>query len=366
MGEKKVNLKGTGSIAGVETGPLGKMSFTEAKKKKIVSSDSADLLLDAQAATGHIIDPKTNQKLTVEEAYAKGVVDRTDKDRLLAAEAAAVGFKDPRTAKPLSVLEAMKKGMVNRDTAIRLLQAQDSVGGILDPIISVFLPKDTAMKRNLLDEDISRALKQSPKCYLDPNTDLKYDYASLKEKSKKEPQSGLLLLPKKDKKDPSEIVFGGVRKPVTAQQLLDCGVLDKPTFDKLLEGKKSIPEVSEEKKVNLKGTGSIAGVETGPLGKMSFTEAKKKKIVSSDSADLLLDAQAATGHIIDPKTNQKLTVEEAYAKGVVDRTDKDRLLAAEAAAVGFKDPRTAKPLSVLEAMKKGMVDRDTAIRLLQA
>merc|ERR1739838_851179 len=196
--EKKVNLKGTGSIAGVETGPLGKMSFTEAKKKKIVSSDSADLILDAQAATGHIIDPKTNQKLTVEEAYAKGVVDRTDKDRLLAAEAAAVGFKDPRTAKPLSVLEAMKKGMVDRDTAIRLLQAQDSVGGILDPIISVFLPKDTAMKRNLLDEDISRALKQSPKCYLDPDNDLKSDYASLKKKCKADPQSDLLLLPTKD------------------------------------------------------------------------------------------------------------------------------------------------------------------------
>merc|ERR1739838_340310 len=318
MGEKKVNLKGTGSIAGVETGPLGKMSFTEAKKKKIVSSDSADLLLDAQAATGHIIDPKTNQKLTVEEAYAKGVVDRTDKDRLLEAEAAAVGFKDPRTAKPLSVLEAMKKGIIDRNTAIRLLQAQDSVGGILDPIISVFLPKDTAMKRNLLDEDIGHALKQSPKCYLDPDTDLKSDYASLKEKCKAEPQSGLLLLPMKD---PSKIIFEGVRKPVTAQQLLDCGVLDKPTFDQLVEGKKSILEVSEEKKANLKGTGSLAGVESGPLGKMSFTEAKKEKIVSCDSADLLLDAQAATGHIIDPKTNEKLTVEEAYAKGVVDKTD---------------------------------------------
>merc|ERR1739838_49405 len=318
--EKKANLKGTGSIAGLETGPLGKMSFTEAKKEKLLSTDSADLLLDAQAATGHIIDPKTSQKLTVEEACEKGVVDKKDKDRLLAAEAAAVGFKDPRTAKPLSVLEAMNKGMIDRNTAIRLLQAQDSVGGILDPIISVFLPKETAMKRNLLDEDTSRALKQSPKCYLDPENDLKSDYASLKKKCKKEPQSDLLLLP--TKKDPSELIFEGVRKPVTAQQLLDCGVLDKPTFDELVEGKTSIPEVSEEKKANLKGTGSIAGLETGPLGKMSFTEAKKEKLLSTDSADLLLDAQAATGHIIDPKTSQKLTVEEAYEKGVVDKTDK--------------------------------------------
>ncbi|XP_044056974.1 desmoplakin-like isoform X1 [Siniperca chuatsi] len=364
--DKNINLKGTGPIAGVVAGRQGKMSLSEAKKQMLLSEDSADLLLEAQAATGHIIDPRTNQKLTVEEACARGVVDIRDRDRLLAAEAAAVGYKDPSIAKPLSVFEAMKKGLIDRKTGLRLLQAQESVGGILDPNLSVFLPRDTAIKRNLLDENLRQALNQSPECYIDPETEHDVSYGALKKRCKTEPHTGLLLLPIAERKDPSKLMFDGVRKPVTAQQLLDCGVLDKPTFNQLMKGEKTVPEVSVDKKVFLKGTGSIAGVATGPLGKMSLSEAKKQMLMPPDSADFLLDAQAATGHIIDPTTNQKLTVEEACARGVVDNRDRDRLLAAEAAAVGYQDPSTAKLLSVFDAMKKGLIDRKTGLRLLQA
>uniref|UniRef100_A0A3P8TI20 Desmoplakin b n=1 Tax=Amphiprion percula TaxID=161767 RepID=A0A3P8TI20_AMPPE len=364
--DKKVNLKGTGPIAGVVAGSKGKMSFTQAKKQMLLSDDSADLLLEAQAATGHIIDPKTNQKLTVEEACAKGVVDIRDEDKLLAAEAAAIGYKDPNVAKPLSVFEAMKKGLIEKETALRLLQAQVSSGGILDPILSVFLPKDTAIKRKIFDENLHNALSQTPECYLDPETEYEASYEALKKQCKIEPHTGLLLLPITEKLDPSKLIFDGVRKPVTAQQLLDCGVLDKPTVTQLMKGEKTVPEVSEDKKIFLKGTGSIAGVAAGPSGKVSFSEAKKKMLIPPDSADLLLKAQAATGHIIDPTSNQKLTVDEACVRGVVDNKDRDKLLAAERAAVGYRDPNTAKPLSVFEAMKKGMIDRNTGVRLLQA
>uniref|UniRef100_A0A667YQM4 Desmoplakin b n=1 Tax=Myripristis murdjan TaxID=586833 RepID=A0A667YQM4_9TELE len=382
--DKKVSLKGTGPIAGVVveglkgltsiSGPQCKMSLTEAKKKNLLSPDSADLLLDAQAATGHIIDPITNQKLTVEEACNQGVVDEADRERLLAAEAATVGYR--ATGKPLSVFQAMKKGLTDKNTALRLLQAQESVGGILDPTLSVFLPKDTAMQRDLIDEDMCRALNQRPELYLDPESEQGVTYVSMKRRCKTEPHTGLLLLPVPEKLDPSKLVFDGVRKPVTAKQLLDCSVLDKPTFNQLEKGDKTVPEVSVDKKVSLKGTGPVAGVLveglkgtgsiSGPQCKMSLTEAKKKNLLSSDSADLLLDAQAATGHIIDPTTNQKLTVQEACNQGVVDEADRERLLAAEAAAVGYCDRVTGKTLSVFQAMKKGLIDKNTALRLLQA
>ncbi|XP_039985021.1 desmoplakin [Xiphias gladius] len=364
--EKMVYLKGTGPISGVVAGRQGKMSLSEAKKQKLLPEDSAYLLLEAQAATGHIIDPKTDQKLTVEEACAKGVVDTGDRDRLLAAEAAAVGYKDPNTAKPLSVFEAIKKGLIDRKTGLRLLQAQESVGGILDPNLSLFLPKETAIKRNLLDENFLHALNQSPACYLDPETEHDVSYGALKGRCKTEPYTGLQLLPVSEKFDPSKLLFDGVRKTVTAQQLLDCGVLDEPTFDQLKKGEKTVPEVSVDKKVFLKGTGSIAGVAAGPLRKMSFTEAKKQKIMSSNSADMLLDAQAATGYIIDPRTNQKLTVKEACARGVVDKEDESKLLAAEAAAIGYREPNTTKLLSAGQAMRMGLINKDTALHILQA
>ncbi|XP_008276403.1 desmoplakin-B isoform X1 [Stegastes partitus] len=364
--DKKIFLKGTGSIAGVAAGPSGKMSFSEAKKMMLMAPESADLLLEAQAATGHIIDPTSNQKLTVEEACARGVVDNKDRDKLLKAEAAAVGYREPNTAKPLSVFEAMKKGHVDKKTALRLLQAQESAGGILDPNISVFLPKDTAIKRNLMDEDLCRALSHGPPCYLDPDTERDASYGDLKKRCKTEPRTGLILLPITERKDPSKLMFDGVCKPVSAQQLFECGVLDKPTFNQLVKGEKTVPEVSLDKKVFLKGTGAVAGVAAGPLKKMSFTEAKKLKIMTSISADMLLDAQAATGHIIDPRTNQKLTVKDACARGVVKKEDESRLCAAEAAAIGYMEPHTAKLLSAGQAMKKGIIDKDTALRVLQA
>uniref|UniRef100_A0AAX7T9J0 Desmoplakin b n=1 Tax=Astatotilapia calliptera TaxID=8154 RepID=A0AAX7T9J0_ASTCA len=375
--DKKVNLKGTGPIAGVVveglkgpgsiSGPqFAKLTFTEAKNENLLPADAINLLLDAQAATGHIIDPRTNQKLTVEEACNHGVIDDKDRERLLAAEAAAVGYNGPGTNKPLSVFQAMKMGLIDRNTTLRLLQAQESVGGILDPVLSVFLPKDTAIERGLIDDNLCRALSQRPELYLDPENEDGVSYMSMKRRCKVEPHTGLLLLPVTEKIDPSKLIFDGVRKPVTAKQLLDCSVLDKPTFKDLEKGKKTIPEVSVDKNVNLKGTGPIAGVVAGKQGKMSLSEAKRQMLLPEDTADLLLEAQAATGHIIDPQTNQKLTVEEACTRGVVDIRDRDKLLAAEAAAVGYKDPKVAKPLSVFEAMKKGLIDNKTALRLLQA
>ncbi|XP_057697809.1 desmoplakin-B-like isoform X1 [Corythoichthys intestinalis] len=362
----KVFLKGIGPIAGVTVGSLGTISISEAKRQLLMSPLSADLLLDAQAATGHIIDPSTNQRFTVEEACARGLVDTKDRDRLIVAESAAVGYRDPNSAIPLSIFEAMNKGLVDRKTGLRLLQAQASAGGILDPIQSVFLPTDTAMNRNLLDEDLCNVLNRNTECYLDPDTEWDVSYEALKKKCKTDFKTGLLILPINERKDPSKLMFEGVRKSVSAKHLFECGVLDKRTFDQLVKGEKTVSEVSAEKVVNLKGTGPIAGVQAGHQGNISLSEAKKQRLLTPVTADLLLEAQAATGYIIDPITHQKLTVNEACAKGVVDIKDRDNLLAAEAAAIGYKDPSTDKLLSVYEAMKRGLVDWKTCLRFLQA
>ncbi|XP_061831580.2 desmoplakin-B-like [Nerophis lumbriciformis] len=364
--DKHINLKGTGPIAGIIAGIKGKMSLSEAKRHNLLSHDCADLLLEAQAATGHVIDPITNTKLTVEEAVAARVVDTNDRERLLAAQAAAVGYKDASAGHPLSVYEAMKKGLIDKKMGMRLLQAQECVGGILDPNLSVFLPKDIAISRNILDVNVCNILNQNPKCYLDAENEQDVSYGDLRKRCKTEAHTGLLLLPITERKDPSKLIFDGVRKPVTAHQLHDCGILDKHLFTKLTKGEKTVPQVSDEKRVFLKGLGSIAGVAVGSLGIMSLSEAKKQLLISQDCADLLLDAQAATGHIIDPRANQRFTVEEACAKGVVDRRDKDRLLAAESAAVGYRDPSTSESLSVFGAMNRGIIDSKTGLRLLQA
>uniref|UniRef100_A0A3Q3XG16 Uncharacterized protein n=1 Tax=Mola mola TaxID=94237 RepID=A0A3Q3XG16_MOLML len=360
--DKKVFLKGTGSIAGVAAGHLGKMSFTEAKKQKVMSSDSADMLLDAQAATGHIIDPRTNKKLTVKEACATGVVDIEDESKLLAAEAAAIGYKDPITAKLLSAGQAMKMGLINKDTALRILQAQQSAGGILDPVLSVFLPKDIAMDRGLINEDLYQELNQHPECYLDPDTQQPITYISLKTKCKVDRSTGLLLLP-----EPQNITVDGLRGKVSVIDLVDANLLEYSDIDELREGRLTSYEIESRLSLYLRGSTCIAGVYDEANDKIvPLYQAMKDGLLQPDMTLKLLEAQAASGFIVDPVNNLYLTVGDAYNKKLFGPEFKENLLAAERAVTGYKLPGTDKTISLFQAIERGLTDKDHGSRLLEA
>ncbi|XP_073332986.1 desmoplakin-A-like [Pagrus major] len=361
--DKKVFLKGTGSIAGVAAGPLGKMSFTEAKNQKIMPSDCADMLLDAQAATGHIIDPKNNQKLTVKEACARGVVDKDDESKLYAAEAATIGYRDPSTARLLSVGQAMKKGLINRDTALRMLQAQQSVGGIFDPALSVFLPKDIAKDRDLIDEDLYRALNQNPECFLDPDTQQATTYISLKKKCKADPRTGLLLLPEPKK----PLTVQGLRDQVLVTDLVDANLLERSDMGKLREGRLTSKDIEDRLRPYLRGSTCIAGVYDEANDKMMpIYQAMKDGLLQSGTTLELLEAQAASGFIVDPVNNLYLTVSDAYNKGLFGPEFRDSLLSAERAVTGYKLPGTDKTISLYQAIERGLVEKGQGIHLLEA
>ncbi|XP_067086395.1 desmoplakin-B-like isoform X2 [Osmerus mordax] len=359
----KLNLKGTGAIAGVASGPQGKMSLTEARKAKLLSPESTVLLLEAQAATGHIIDPRANRKLTVDEAYANGVVDEEHRGRLLVAEAAAVGYRDPNTSKILSASQAMRKGLIDRDTALRFVQAQESMGGILDPVLSVFLPKDVAMDRDLINEDLYRALNQTPECYLDPDTQLGASYVSLKRKCKVDPGTGLLLLPAPEK----PMTVQGLRDQVAVSDLVDANLLERTDIDQLREGKLTSQDIETRLRTYLRGSTCIAGVYDEASGKtMPIYQAMKEGLLRPGTTMELLEAQAASGFMIDPVNNLYLTVSEAYTKGLHGPEFKDKLLSAERAVTGYQDPGTDKIISLFQALERGLIEKGHGIRLLEA
>ncbi|XP_046873002.1 desmoplakin isoform X3 [Hypomesus transpacificus] len=359
----KLNLKGTGAIAGVASGPQGKMSLTEARTAKLLSPESSVLLLEAQAATGHIIDPRANRKLTVDEAYANRVVDEEDRGRLLVAEAAALGFRDPNTSKVLSASQAMRKGLIDRDTALRFVQAQESMGGILDPVLSVFLPKDVAMDRDLINEDLYRALNQAPECYLDPDTQLGASYVSLKRKCRVDPSTGLLLLPAPEK----PLTVQGLRDQVSVSDLVDAKLLERTDVDQLREGKLTSQDIETRLRSYLRGSTCIAGVYDEASGKtMPIYQAMKEGLLRPGTTMELLEAQAASGFMIDPVNNLYLTVSEAYSKGLHGPEFKDKLLSAERAVTGYQDPGTDKILSLFQALERGLIEKGHGIRLLEA
>uniref|UniRef100_A0A665VRW6 Desmoplakin a n=1 Tax=Echeneis naucrates TaxID=173247 RepID=A0A665VRW6_ECHNA len=359
----QLSLRGTGIIAGMKEGSHGRMPFTKAKNKKLLSPESALMLLEAQAATGYIVDPVLNEKMPVDTACSRGIVDTDDRDVLVTAEAASAGFKDPYTGKVLSVGQACKQGRIDKDTAIRLLQAQESVGGILDPVLSVFLPKDLALDRNLIDEELYRALNKKPACYLDPATGEKISYNDLRKKCTVEPVSGLLLLCGSE----NSMKIHGIRGEVSVESLIKSELLDEMDLVKIEKGQLTAQEIESKLKSYLHGSTCIAGIYDEAHDQiLPFYQAMREGLLMRGTTLELLEAQAASGFIVDPINNTFLTVEDAAKRFLIGKEFKNKLLSAEKAVTGYRDPATGKTVSLFQAIEKGLIERGHGIRLLEA
>ncbi|XP_066537038.1 desmoplakin-A isoform X2 [Hoplias malabaricus] len=359
----QLNLKGTGVIAGVAQGSQSRLPLTEARSKNLLSPESTIMLLEAQAATGHIIDPKFNEKMSVDAACSRGVVDTQDRDTLITAEAACTGFKDPYTGKMLSVGQACKKGQIDKETALRLLQAQESVGGIIDPVLSVFLPKDIALDRSLIDEDLYRSLNKKPSCYINPENGEKINYSELRKKCISEAATGLLLLPAKDK----ETTVQGIRGQVTLTELFNANLINKTDMENVNQGLLSAKDLENRLKSYLGGSSCIAGVYDEAHDRvLPFYQAMKDGLLRPGTTLELLEAQASSGFMIDPVNNVCMTVEEAWKRSLVGKEFKDKLLSAERAVTGYRDPSTGKIISLFQAIEKELIEKGHGIRLLEA
>ncbi|XP_055654367.1 plectin isoform X16 [Falco peregrinus] len=360
-------LYGSGCVAGIYIpSSKQKLSIYQALKKGLINSEVARSLLEAQAATGFMIDPTKNEMLTVDEAVRKGVVGPEIHDRLLSAERAVTGYRDPYSEQKISIFQAMKKDLIPSEEALKLLDAQIATGGIIDPHLGFHLPLEVAYQRGFINKDTYDMLSEPSevRSYVDPSTEEKLSYTQLLKRCRKDENTGLLLLPLCDTR---KLTFRGLRKQITVEELVRSQVMDEATAQRLQEGLTSIEEVSKNLKKFLEGTSCIAGVFVDSTKeRLSVYQAMKKGIIRPGTAFELLEAQAATGYVIDPIKGLKLTVEEAVRMGIVGPEFKDKLLSAERAVTGYRDPYSGKLISLFQAMKKGLILKDHGIRLLEA
>ncbi|MED6260658.1 hypothetical protein ATANTOWER_025532 [Ataeniobius toweri] len=361
MTSVKQYLYGTGCVAGVTTDSSSKISIYQAMKKGFLKPEIGLSLLEAQAATGFIIDPVKNETLTVDEAVRKGVVGPEIHDKLLSAERAVTGYKDPYSGKIISLFQAMKKDLVPEDYALKMLEAQTATGGIIDPEFQFHLPADIALQRGYINKETNERLTDNVKGFIDPVNEEQLSYAQLLKRCKLE--GGLRLLSLGDKR----LTLKGLRKQITLEELVRSLIIDQQTVTELNEGLLSVEELSSRLSRYLEGTGCIAGVFLeSTKERLSIYQAMKKNMIRPGTAFELLEAQAATGYVTDPIKNLKLTVSEAVKMGIVGPEFKDKLLSAERAVTGYRDPYSGKTISLFQAMKKGLILKDHGIRLLEA
>ncbi|KAM8840839.1 epiplakin isoform 1-T4 [Spinachia spinachia] len=440
-------LQGTGTIAGVKVYPSQKVkSIYEAKNENLLTPGLALILLEAQAATGWVIDPIKNKFYNVDEAAREKVIGPDVHQQLLSAERAVTGYEDPFTDATISLFEAMDQQLIQRSDGIRLLDIQIATGGIIDPNQSLRLPIHVALKKRFLDEEVKITLNASSDAngFIDPNTKENLSYVEMIKRCEKDPETGLHLLPlhrenskefhtyeqievafknKKitmntgkfeDKKvtlwevlvseyiseqkreqliqqyktgsmkieeiieiltiivtevSSKERKFKGLRKQVSASELLECKIISKELFEQIVRGEVTEENVDKMESIQkyLGATNCIAGVRVESTKKvMSIYEARTKNLLTPGTSLILLEAQAATGFVIDPVNNKKLSVDEAVAQKVVGAEWKNKLLSAERAVTGYKDPYTGDTISLFQALKKDLIVKDHGIRLLEA
>ncbi|KAM4630362.1 epiplakin [Polymixia lowei] len=357
------HTKHLGSVAGIFLEKTKeKINIYQAMKKHLVKPGTALSLLEAQAATGGIIDPINNGKLPVEDAVKEGIIGPEMKEKLQAAEKAVSGYIDPYTNETISIFQAIQKDLVPKDYGLRLLEAQISTQGLFDPVEKRYISVESAIEKGYYEKGLLSDQMEELRVFYNPNSQETLNYQHLQEKCVVEPKTGLLLLP-------VHITFRGLRRGVSSAALLESNIIDKQTFDDLQKGKTTTQDVMlmESVKEYLEGKGSISGVALLSTNeRMSIFQAMKEGILMPGTALVLLEAQAATGFMIDPVENKKFSVDEAIKHKLVSPKFHAKLLSAEQAVTGYKDPYSGETISLFQALSKDLIVKEHGIRLLEA
>ncbi|KAK5599541.1 hypothetical protein CRENBAI_019750 [Crenichthys baileyi] len=173
-------------------------TIRNATLRKLIDPTTAQRLLEAQAATGGIIDISNNERYKVNKATLRGLIEDSQVQRLLNAEKAFTGVEDPMTKECLSVGEAVQKGWMPRDSAIRYMEAQQLTGGLVDPANGGRVSLLDAIRTKMIDNAIARDLQTETtyvKDIVDPITKEKINYKQALDRCRKDPTSGLPMLP---------------------------------------------------------------------------------------------------------------------------------------------------------------------------
>uniref|UniRef100_A0A3Q3ADZ3 Uncharacterized protein n=1 Tax=Kryptolebias marmoratus TaxID=37003 RepID=A0A3Q3ADZ3_KRYMA len=391
-------LQGKDSIAGILLPDSQIMTIYQARQNRKLMPGTALILLEAQAATGFVIDPIGNRKFSVDDAVKARIVGPDVCQKLRSAEKAVTGYKDPHDEKIISLFQAMQKDLILKEHGIRLLEAQIATGGIIDPVNSHRIPVHVAYKRGYFNEEMNQILSDptdDTKGFFDPNTLENLTYLQLMARCVTDPSTGLCLLPLKSKgrkiniddnmremfqKTKVTVKYGRFKgRHTTLWDLINSEYLSEEKRQEFFKRFKSrkitieeltiiIIEIIENSvRAYLQGTSCVAGLILQPSNKkISIYEAQKIGILTPGTALCLLEAQAATGFIIDPLKNKKLTVEESLRENVIGPQMYEKLLSAERAVTGYTDPYTGQKISLFQALKKDLIVKQHGIRLLEA
>ncbi|XP_074717864.1 dystonin isoform X9 [Strix uralensis] len=369
------------------------LSFALAARRRIIGKTLALAFLEAQAATGFIIDPTTGQKFSVDDSVVRGLADNEFKSRLLEAEKAVLGYCC--SGKVISVYQAMEARLLERQKGKNILEAQIASGGVIDPLRSVRVPPETAVQLGLLSNTILKFLHEpssNAKCFHNPNNRKAMYYCDLLKMCLFSVSSKCFLLPVGERKisSPSaekshkiSVVDVKTGAEMTSYEAYKKNCVDKATYLELskqeFDWKESTCFESDGNSflllTDLK-TGIQFNIEEtlnqGRIGRELVNKYKEGLITANEFGDILVSSSQPNKDLNSPvagfwlsETNERIPVLKASRKNLVDRVTALRCLEAQVSTGGIIDPFTGKRYSVSEALQRELIDDGCAKQIQQ-
>ncbi|VTJ59256.1 Hypothetical predicted protein [Marmota monax] len=370
-----------------------KISFSSAAKKIIIDKMMALAFLEAQAATGFIIDPISGQTYSVEDAVLKGVVDPEFRIRLLEAEKAVLGY--PYSSKTLSVFQAMENRMLDRQKGKHILEAQIASGGVIDPVRGIRVPPEIALQLGLLNNAILQFLHEpssNTRVFPNPNNKQALYYSELLRMCVFDVDCQCFLLPfgerdisnlNVEKTHKISVIDVKTGAELTAYEAFQRNLIDKSVYLELsgqqyqwkeatfFESYGHPSQMLIDTKTGLQFNISEA-IEQGTIDKALLKKYQEGLITLTEFADSLLNRLVPKKDMHSPiagywltASGERISLLKASRRNLVDRTTALRCLEAQVSTGGIIDPLTGKKYRVAEALHRGLVDEGFAQQLRQ-
>ncbi|KAM7137064.1 dystonin isoform 13-T13 [Molossus nigricans] len=370
-----------------------KISFASAAKKIIIDKMMALAFLEAQAATGFIIDPISGQTYSVEDAVLNGIIDPEFKIRLLEAEKGALGYLC--NSKTLSVFQAMENRVLDRQKGKHILEAQIASGGIIDPVRGVRIPAEVALQQGLLNNAILQFLHEpssNTRVFPNPNNKQALYYSELLRMCVFDVDCQCFLFPFGERNISNlsvakthriSVVDTKTGAELTAYEAFQRSLIEKSTYLELsgqqyqwreatfFESYGHPSRMLTDTKTGLQFNMNEA-IEQGTLDKALVKKYQDGLITLTELADSLLSRLVPKKDLHSPiagywltSSGERISVLKASRRNLIDRITALRCLEAQVSTGGIIDPLTGKRYRVAEALHRGLVDEGFAQQLRQ-
>lgn len=382
------------SIAGIYIGSdKKKMSFMDAADAGIMAKTYAIEFLEAQAATGAIIDPITGESYSASDAIDKGIIGGELRDRITDADKAVSGY--PHGGKLLSIFQAMEERILDRHRGKRILEVQIATGGLIHPLIGMRVPPDCAIEQGLINQATLQALFDpiaNPKSFHNPETGQRAYYNELLKLCVYDVNGGVYLLPFGSDHISSftpastprvSVINSATGAEMSTYEAYKANLIDKRIYLFLSQQESEWQETTvtdssgkplqilidqkSGRQFCIENALSLNILQTSELqsyrnGQMSICEL----------ADLLISRKVVLkskhspiAGLWDVIFKKRLPIFKGFQQNLVDRLTAMKLLEAQACTGGICDPSSGDRFLIADALHHGLLDQTFARPLHQ-